>query len=102
MAARLLIRNVTLIDGTGAAPALGTDVVIQDGVFAAVGPGAGDGRAAEADEVVDGGGRFLVPGLWEGHTHLRHVLAADEEASQAALDETLRAYLRRGITSVVD
>jgi cytosine/adenosine deaminase-related metal-dependent hydrolase len=40
--------------------------------------------------------------LWESHTHLRHVLKPSDEASQAALDETLGAYLRRGITSVVD
>jgi imidazolonepropionase-like amidohydrolase len=98
----LVIRNVTVVDGTGAAPAAAVDVVIQDGVFAAVGRGAGDGHAGAGAPVLDGNGRFLVPGLWESHTHLRHVLKPTEEASQAALDETLSAYLRRGITSVVD
>jgi imidazolonepropionase-like amidohydrolase len=102
MAADLVIRNVTVIDGTGADPATGIDVVIRDGMFAAVGPGAANGPIAAEGAVLDGDGRFLVPGLWESHTHLRHVLKPEAEASQAALDETLGAYLRRGITSVVD
>jgi imidazolonepropionase-like amidohydrolase len=102
MASDLVIRNVTVVDGTGAAPAAGVDVVIRGGLFAAVGPGAADGPAMDGAVVVEGDGRFLVPGLWEGHTHLRHVLRESEEASQAALDETLGAYLQRGITTVVD
>ncbi len=102
MVADLIIRSVTLIDGTGADPARGVDVVIRDGLFAAVGPGAGTGQIGAGTAVLEGEGRFLVPGLWESHTHLRHVLKASDEASQAALDETLGAYLRRGITSVVD
>src|SRR5712692_2989432 len=102
MVSHLIIRNVTVIDGTGADPAPGVDVVIRDGVFAAVGPGAGNGQAGAGAAVLDGDGRFLVPGLWESHTHLRHVLKATDEESQAALDETLGAYLGRGITSVVD
>jgi cytosine/adenosine deaminase-related metal-dependent hydrolase len=102
MAAHLVIRNVTVIDGTGADPATGVDLVIRDGVFAAVGLGASNGHVADGGAVLDGDGRFLVPGLWESHTHLRHVLKADEESSQAALDETLGAYLSRGITSMVD
>ena len=96
--ANLLIKDVTLIDGTGAPPRAGTDVLIQDGLFAAfrsTAPG-------EEAEVLDGSGKFLVPGLWESHTHLRPILKGDEEASQAALDDAMRAYLRRGITTVVD
>jgi imidazolonepropionase-like amidohydrolase len=102
MVGNLVIRNVTVIDGTGADPATGVDVVIHGGVFAAVGQGAANGQAVAGAAVLEGDGRFLVPGLWESHTHMRHVLRDSEEASQAALDETLAAYLRRGITSVVD
>jgi imidazolonepropionase-like amidohydrolase len=102
MVAQLVIRNVTVLDGTGADPAAGVEVVIRGGVFAAVGPGAANGQLADGSVLLDGVGRFLVPGLWEGHTHLRHVLRADEAASQAALDATLRAYLSRGVTAVVD
>jgi imidazolonepropionase-like amidohydrolase len=102
MASPLVIRNVTVIDGTGGEPAPGADVVVRDGRFVAVGRGAGGSEAAAGAEVLEGEGKFLVPGLWEGHTHLRFVRQDTEEATQAALDATLRAYLGRGITAVVD
>ena len=43
------------------------DVAVTDGVVSAV--GAGLDRPAGAEEV-DAGGRWLVPGLWDQHTHL--------------------------------
>ena len=94
----LVITNVTVIDGTGAGPLSTADVIVRDGLFAAVGPRAGSQQGA----VVDGTGKFLIPGVWEAHTHLRPVLKEDDEAGQAALDEALRDYLRHGVTTVVD
>lgn len=102
MPTNLVVGNVTVVDGTGGDPAPGVDVVIRDGVFAAVGPGAGSQPDLAGAEILEGGGRFLIPGLWESHTHLRSVMKATDEATQDALDEALRAYLSRGITSVVD
>ncbi len=103
MAANLVIRNVTVIDGTGGAPACGVDVVVRDGVFAAIGRGAGARADLAGAETVAGEGRFLIPGLWESHTHLRSSLRGGDEAErQAAIDALLRAYLGRGITTVVD
>jgi imidazolonepropionase-like amidohydrolase len=102
MAANLVVKNVTVIDGSGGDPAPGTDNVVRDGVFAAVGPGVAARQDLAGAEVVDGSGRFLLPGLWEAHTHLRSVLKPTAEETQAALDATLAAYLSRGITSVVD
>jgi imidazolonepropionase-like amidohydrolase len=98
---KLVVRNVTVIDGTGGGPASGVDVVIQDRVFTAVGPGAG-GQPDAAAEVLDGGGRYLIPGLWESHTHMRSAMKGTEAESQAALDAALGGYLRRGVTTVVD
>jgi imidazolonepropionase-like amidohydrolase len=102
MAANLIIKNVTVIDGSGGEPAPGTDVLIRDGVFAAVGPTVAAQPDAAAAEVLDGSGRYLLPGLWEAHTHLRGVAQPTPEATQTALDATLRAFLARGITAVVD
>jgi len=102
MAANLIIKNVTVIDGSGAAPASGMDVVIRDGVFEPLRRAAHTQRDAAGATTIDGQGRFLVPGLWESHTHLRPILKDDEQASQAALDHTLSDYLASGITSVVD
>jgi imidazolonepropionase-like amidohydrolase len=102
MAANLIVKNVTVIDGAGGEPVPGVDVVIRDGVFAAVEPGAAARQEWVGAEVLDGRGQFLLPGLWESHTHLRSVLKANAEENQAALDATLGAYRERGITTVVD
>src|SRR5579859_5480249 len=92
----MIIANVTVIPGTGATVSPGVDVDIRDGLFASIQPAA---RREEQGEVIDGTGKFLIPGLWEAHTHLRPLLQGDQ---QAALDLALRDYLRHGITSVVD
>jgi cytosine deaminase len=60
MSQDLLIRNVR--PGGGET----VDVLVRDGRIAAIGAGA---AAAEA-EVLDAGGRLMIPGLVEAHTHL--------------------------------
>ena len=52
-----------------------TDVLVEDGVIAAIGPGS----AAEGAEVVDGRGMVLLPGLVDLHTHLREPGREDAE-----------------------
>jgi imidazolonepropionase-like amidohydrolase len=58
-----LLSGAQVLDGSGAPPA-GGDVVIEDGVIVAVGPG------LDGDEVVDMTGRTIVPGLFDCHVHL--------------------------------
>ncbi|WP_336810628.1 amidohydrolase family protein [Bosea sp. MMO-172] len=55
----LLIRNVRPAGGAA------TDVLVRDGRIAAVGAG-----ATGADVTFDAGGRLMIPGLIEAHTHL--------------------------------
>ncbi|MCR2824863.1 amidohydrolase [Microbacterium sp. zg.Y909] len=42
------------------------DIVIDDGVIAAIGPA---GSVAPVGDVVDVAGRFVGPGLWDAHVH---------------------------------
>ncbi len=65
----LAIRGVTVIDGTGAPARPGSTVLIRDRRIVAVGP---DQKIAVPQEarVVEGGGKYLIPGLWDMHTHL--------------------------------
>lgn len=99
MSEALIVRNVTVIDGSGGPAAPGSEVLIEDGVFRAIRPsGSGDPGVP----VFDGKGGYLLPGLWESHTHLR---ARPEEAPPdqiARLDGILAEYLRAGITSVLE
>jgi hypothetical protein len=64
----LVIRNVTVIDGTGAAVQPGTDVVVTGNRITAV---AKNARVPAGAQIVDGTGKFLIPGLWDMHVHPR-------------------------------
>jgi imidazolonepropionase-like amidohydrolase len=60
---RTLLTGGRVFDGTGAPPAA-ADVLVEDGRILEVGPG------LDGDEAVDGGGRHLLPGLFDCHTHV--------------------------------
>ena len=62
----LLLRDVLLVDGTGAAPRA-SDVLVLGDAIAAVGRVAPD--AARGLRVVEGGGRVLAPGFIDLHAH---------------------------------
>ena len=60
----LVIRNGTVVDGSGA-PSVRGDVAIVDGKIAAVGAVDGTGR-----EEIDADGLVVAPGFVDGHTHM--------------------------------
>ena len=60
-----LIRNATVLDGTGRRLD-GADVMMRDGRIVAVGAG----LAADGATVVDAQGRWVTPGLIDLHSHL--------------------------------
>jgi imidazolonepropionase-like amidohydrolase len=64
----LAIKNVTVIDATGSAPRPGMTVIVQRDRIAEVSPS----RRVHVPKnavVVDGNGKFLIPGLWDMHAH---------------------------------
>ena len=69
---RLLIEYATVWDGSGAAPFPG-QVLIEGERIVAVAPAAETVSAAEGATRLDAGGKFLMPGLVEGHAHLSFV-----------------------------
>jgi imidazolonepropionase-like amidohydrolase len=90
----LIVTNVTLIDGTGAAARPGVSVLVRDGRVASV-TLSGGGPAAGAARVIDGRGLVAIPGLIDAHVHL----SGDSRAEQL---EALRRTLRGGVTTVWD
>ena len=65
---QLLLRDVKIIDGTGAPPREHQDVLIDGNRIESIGP---TGRFVSEDlRAVEGNGRTLIPGLIEMHTHL--------------------------------
>jgi len=71
----LLLRNVTIVDTDDGALAPGLDVTIAGGVIQAItttdpSPEATAAAPPSADaEIVDGAGRYLIPGLLDMHAH---------------------------------
>ena len=60
----IIIRNGSLVDGTGAEPVRG-DLAIRDGVIVAMGEVEGD-----ATRTIDAEGMMVTPGFVDIHTHL--------------------------------
>jgi len=101
LAAPLVLEECTVLDGTGAAPRAGVTVTVEDGLIVDVG---GDRRRPAGARVVDGRGRWLLPGLWDTHVH--HVFPGGgfvlpEEFTDEQRRLTWRGCLRSGVTSVV-
>lgn len=68
----IVIRNVTLIDGRNAVAQRDMTVIISDRHFSVIGPAAAIKDPPEA-EIIDGTGKFAIPGLWDMHVHLTMV-----------------------------
>jgi N-acyl-D-aspartate/D-glutamate deacylase len=83
--ADLIIRNGTIIDGTGAPGAVG-DVEVTDGVITAV--GAVEGTAARE---IDAEGALVTPGFIDIHTHFD---------GQATWDPVMAPSSLHGVTTV--
>ncbi len=63
----LVIKNVTVIDATGAAPRKKVSVAIDGDRITAIKKSI---RAPRGTRVIDAKGKFLIPGLWDMHMHL--------------------------------
>ena len=81
----IAIRNVTVIDATGAPAQPGRTVLIEGDRIASF-----DLPIPKNALVINGTGKFLIPGLWDMHVHLWH------EQSQLAV------YVAFGVTGVRD
>ena len=88
----LAIKRVTVIDATGRGPEPDMTVIANGDRIVAVGPWRKTHIPSNAI-VVDGAGRFLIPGLWDMHVHG----ASDERAPWSHL-----LFLANGVVGVRD
>lgn len=90
----IAITNVTVIDVTAGSHEMarlpGQTVIVRDGRIAAVGPSATT-RVPGGPAIVDGAGGFLIPGLWDMHSH-------NEATGLGSLD----LYLANGVVGTRD
>ena len=96
----IVIRGVTLIDGTGRGSVPNATVVIEGNTITDVGPQA---KAPAGARTIDGTGKYLIPGMIDAHIHLRGgrggAPAAEQERDGI---RALHSYLYAGVTSVFD
>jgi imidazolonepropionase-like amidohydrolase len=98
---KVVLEHVRVIDGTGAAPLADRNVTIDNGVIAAIAPGA-DLPPATGITILDLRGHSVMPGIVGMHDHL--FAMARPEDSPALFVEMIfsapRLYLANGVTTL--
>ena len=87
----LVIAHITIIDGRDSVPHPDRTVIIRGNRITTVAPSASAEVPAGA-RVVDGRGKYLIPGLWDMHVHTAVVRGRD----------VLPLYIANGVTGVRD
>ena len=89
--AGIVIENITLIDAKNGIRTNQT-VSIENGVIQSIGSAKLD---MEESQIIDGEGKYLIPGLWDAHVHLTFIPEIDHETH-------FKLYLKNGVTSIRD
>ena len=90
-----VLRNVTLVDGTGAEPRLGMSVVVEEGRITQVGERI---EIPQDAEILNYSGHTLIPGLIGLHDHMFYTAAGGRVAPLAFSGP--RLYLGSGVTTI--
>ena len=98
----VVLRNFTLIDGTGRAPVANQALIITDGKLSWVGPAARL-KAPAGATTEDLSGKYLMPGLIDSHVHLGLVNGITQDLKYQTpenIDSRLHLYAAYGVTTV--
>ncbi len=96
--ATTLIANAEIFDATGTMPFTGS-VLIDGNRIASVIKG---GDRPQADRVIEAGGKFLMPGMTEGHAHLSFGDAAGTDALISPSPEAHTLITAQGAKTLLD
>lgn len=91
----LVFHDVNIVDGRGSLVQPGMDLTVADGRIVAIAPAPASGRSAVVKpgvQVIEGHGKYLMPGIIDAHVHLRG----------ADLKAVLAGYLYHGVTTIAD
>ena len=86
------IKNIAVLPMTSNQILLNQTVLIKDGKIVEI----GESIDFEANQTIDGKGKFLMPGLTEMHAHI----PVANDGNDSLVKETLFLYLSQGITNI--
>jgi len=92
IAAQYAITNVSILSKNANSFINNQTVLLNDGKIVAI----GETKGGENTTIIDGKGKFLIPGLTEMHAHI----PVAEEGKDSLVKETLFLYLSQGITNI--
>jgi imidazolonepropionase-like amidohydrolase len=98
-----VLKNFTLIDGTGRAPAANSAMIVDAGRITWIGPVA-QLKAPVGAESIDLTGKFVMPGIINLHGHLGATVDLQQSAdniTEANVEKNLRTYAAYGVTTVL-
>ena len=92
---RVVIENVTLIDAGNPIREDMTLIIDRDKIVSINKSNIGKTTFLDDDIIVEGRGKFVIPGLWDAHVHLTFIPELDYETAYGL-------FLMNGITSIRD
>ena len=98
-----VLKNFTLIDGTGGPPLADAAMIIDDGRIRWVGPAA-QLRTPSSAQVLDLSGRYVMPGIINLHCHLGNTVGLEQNAkffTRENVEKNLETYASYGVTTVL-
>lgn len=96
-AAVVALTNARVIDGTGAAPRVGQNIIIRDGRIAAIGAAAAT-AVPDGAQVIDLSGKTVIPGMVMVHEHLYYPTGPGVYGQLG--ESFVPLYLAGGVTSM--
>jgi imidazolonepropionase-like amidohydrolase len=98
-----VLRNFTLIDGTGRPPAAASAMILDNGRIAWVGRAA-DLKTPTGAEIIDLAGKFVMPGIINLHGHLGNTVDLQQDAkfyTRESVEKNLAICASYGVTTVL-
>src|SRR5260370_12447611 len=98
-----VLKNFTLIDGTGRAPAAASAMILDNGGISWIGRSASLAAPAGAT-TIDLSGKFVMPGIINLHGHLGNVVDLTQDRkfyTRENVEKDLRTYASYGVTTML-
>jgi len=98
-----VLKNFTLIDGTGRAPAAASAMIVDNGRITWIGRTASLAAPAGAT-TIDLSGKFVMPGIINLHGHLGNVVDLTQDRkfyTRENVEKDLRTYASYGVTTML-